>query len=61
MKCLRELDDAVPEEFLPPSNMGYTVSLRENGGKYVSITKYDPLINYERGRRTIPLNIKDKK
>jgi hypothetical protein len=61
VKCLNELSDAVPEEYLLPDNVGYTVSLKEDDGKYISIKKHDPLFGYERGRRIIPLRVKEKK
>jgi hypothetical protein len=57
VNCIKEISNALPEEYNLPINTGYFVQLRHNG-KFMSI-KNDPLNGYERGRRRINLNIKE--
>jgi len=56
VRCLEDLRDAIPDEYLLPSDMTYNISLKnDRNGRYVPIQN-DPLCNYERGRRRISLN-----
>lgn len=47
-KCLDELDESIDWR---PKEGCYWVKLKDNKGKYI----HDPLMDYERGRRRIPL------
>ncbi len=48
VRCLRELDDAIDWR---PEEGRYWVCLKDERGRYIR----DPLMDYERGRRRIPL------
>lgn len=48
VQCLEQLDDSIDWR---PSKGGYWVSLRDSKGRFMR----DPLADYERGRRRLPL------
>lgn len=50
VKCMRELDKTIDWR------QNYEVTLRDDNGQFVPIT-HDPLNDYERGRRRIPLKV----
>ena len=51
ISCMEELDEAIDWK------QSYEVHLRTSDGKFLSVQQ-DPLNDYERGRRRIPLKIR---
>jgi hypothetical protein len=53
VKCMEELDEAI--DWRPRCGTTYEVNLRHDAsGKFM----HDPLMDYERGRRKLPLKLK---
>lgn len=58
VKLMKEFDDAFEDKYNPPNELEYSVMLKDEKGKLHSILE-DPCHDYERGRRIIPLRIKE--
>ena len=54
VQCLREIEETIDWESLPPMPSNYVVMLKDHvTGKW--LTQDDPYRQYERGRRQLPL------